>query len=146
MFIGDLEVHFKVNGLCCLSLDAYSPNRLTQCCTQFKDSLCVAFALECGIHIWMIWKFLKQNVLFPKGLNKVQHWVSRLGLFRCQSSLLYLWGDSLWSIFNACISRHAWFDFEIKSSLNKWKFKTWATQKKKGQLNEWINYSKVTFY
>ena len=30
----------------------------------------------------MIWKFLKQNVLFPKGLNWVQHWVySRIGLF-----------------------------------------------------------------
>ena len=28
----------------------------------------------------MIWKFLKQNVLFPKGLNWVQHWVSRIGL------------------------------------------------------------------
>ena len=30
----------------------------------------------------MIWKFLKQNVLFPKGLNRVQHRVSRFGLFR----------------------------------------------------------------
>ena len=30
----------------------------------------------------MIWKFLKQNVLFPKGLNWVQHWVSRIGLLR----------------------------------------------------------------
>ena len=28
----------------------------------------------------MIWKFLKQNVLFPKGLNWVQQWVSRIGL------------------------------------------------------------------
>ena len=28
----------------------------------------------------MIWKFLKQNVLFPKGMNWVQHWVSRIGL------------------------------------------------------------------
>ena len=28
----------------------------------------------------MIWKFLKQNVLFPKGLNWVQHCVSRIGL------------------------------------------------------------------
>ena len=27
-----------------------------------------------------MWKFLKQNVLFPKGLNWVQHWVSRIGL------------------------------------------------------------------
>ena len=35
----------------------------------------------------MIWKFLKQNVLFPKGLNWVQHWVSRLGLLwsRCKN-------------------------------------------------------------
>ena len=29
----------------------------------------------------MIWKFRKQNGLFPKGLNWVQHWVSRIGLF-----------------------------------------------------------------
>ena len=28
----------------------------------------------------MIWKFLKQNVLFPKGMNWVQHWVSRVVL------------------------------------------------------------------
>ena len=28
----------------------------------------------------MIWKFLKQNVLLPKGLKRVQHWVSRIGL------------------------------------------------------------------
>ena len=28
----------------------------------------------------MIWKFLKQNVLSPKGLNWVQHLVSRIGL------------------------------------------------------------------
>ena len=28
----------------------------------------------------MIWKFLKQNVLFPKGLNWVQQWVSRIGI------------------------------------------------------------------
>ena len=28
----------------------------------------------------MIWKFLKQNVLFPKGLNWVQQWVGRIGL------------------------------------------------------------------
>ena len=28
----------------------------------------------------MIWKFLKQNFLFPEGLNWVQHWVSRIGL------------------------------------------------------------------
>ena len=27
----------------------------------------------------MIWKFLKQNVLSPKGLNWVQHLVSRTG-------------------------------------------------------------------
>ena len=28
----------------------------------------------------MIWKFLKQKVLFPKGSNWVQHWFSRIGL------------------------------------------------------------------
>ena len=27
-----------------------------------------------------VWKFLKQKVLFPKGLNWVQHLVSRIGL------------------------------------------------------------------
>ena len=27
-----------------------------------------------------VWKFLKQKVLFPEGLNWVQHWVSRIGL------------------------------------------------------------------
>ena len=26
----------------------------------------------------MIWKYPEQNMLFPKGLNWVQHWVSRL--------------------------------------------------------------------
>ena len=30
----------------------------------------------------MIWKFLKQNLFFSKGLNWVQHWVSQLGLWR----------------------------------------------------------------
>ena len=34
----------------------------------------------------MIWKFLKQNVLFPKGLNWVQHWVSRIGLLIIHSN------------------------------------------------------------
>ena len=29
----------------------------------------------------MIWKSLKQNVLFPKGLNSIQRWVSLIGLF-----------------------------------------------------------------
>ena len=28
----------------------------------------------------MIWKYLEQNVLLPKDLNWVQHWVSRIGL------------------------------------------------------------------
>ena len=36
----------------------------------------------------MIWKFLKQNVLFPKGLNWVQHRVSRIGLFLSRLSEL----------------------------------------------------------
>ena len=30
---------------------------------------------------WMIWKYQEQSVLFPKGLNWVQHLVRRLGLF-----------------------------------------------------------------
>ena len=28
-----------------------------------------------------VWKYLEQNVLFPKGLNWLQHWVGRFGLF-----------------------------------------------------------------
>ena len=28
-----------------------------------------------------VWKYLEQNVLFPKGLNWLQHWVTRFGLF-----------------------------------------------------------------
>ena len=36
----------------------------------------------------MIWKFLKQNVLFPKGLNWVQHCVSRIGLFSSSKQVL----------------------------------------------------------
>ena len=35
----------------------------------------------------MIWKFLKQKVLFPKGLNWVQHWVSRIGLLPSKDAL-----------------------------------------------------------
>ena len=31
----------------------------------------------------MIWKYLEQNVLFPKGFNWIQHRVSRLGLLHC---------------------------------------------------------------
>ena len=53
----------------------------------------------------MIWKFLKQNVLFPKGLNWVQHWVSRIGLWApfcirsrgckvCRETV----GSSVWNI------------------------------------------------
>ena len=41
----------------------------------------------------MIWKFLKQNVLFPKGLNLVQHWVSRIAV-HCKFSrkaFIVLW-------------------------------------------------------
>ena len=35
----------------------------------------------------MIRKFLKQNVLSPKGLNWVQHLVSRIGLLICSELL-----------------------------------------------------------
>ena len=35
-----------------------------------------------------VWKFLKHNVLFPKGLKWVQHWVSRIGLFKHVESYL----------------------------------------------------------
>ena len=34
----------------------------------------------------MIWKFLKQNALFPRGLNWVQHGVGRIGLFVAYST------------------------------------------------------------
>ena len=37
----------------------------------------------------MICKFLKQNVLFLKGLNWVQHWVSQLGLCLILTSITF---------------------------------------------------------
>ena len=33
-------------------------------------------------NVAFIWKYLEQNVLFPKDLNWVQHLVSRIGLLR----------------------------------------------------------------
>ena len=48
----------------------------------------------------MIWKFLKQNVLLPKGLNWVQHWVSRIGLFR---TILALFTQFAYTNFFICI-------------------------------------------
>ena len=58
---------------------AESPIRLTQCCTQFKPPgvkiFCVLY-LHYNVafrDIYVIWKFLKQSVLFPQGLNWVQH-------------------------------------------------------------------------
>ena len=44
-----------------------------------------------------VWKFLKQKVLFPKGLNWVQHWVSRIGLlkfYKCNLRVHLLFSDS----------------------------------------------------
>ena len=46
------------------------PIRQSQCCTQFKSP---GVKILCGIHIEMTLKFLKQNILFPKSLNWVQH-------------------------------------------------------------------------
>ena len=65
--------------------NVYRPIRLTQCCTQFKSLgvkvLCVfylqdneAFTFKWYGNTW------NKNVLFPKDLNWVQHWVSRIGL------------------------------------------------------------------
>ena len=34
----------------------------------------------------MTWKFLKQKILFPKGLKWAQHWVSRIGLWQRQGN------------------------------------------------------------
>ena len=48
----------------------------------------------------MIWKFLKQNVLFPKGLNWVQHWVSRIGLFGVISATTAFWVADLKQFIN----------------------------------------------
>ena len=57
----------------------------------------------------MIWKFLKQNLLFPKGLNWVQRWVSWLGLFstpvKVFKSYCFLLSFSV-----APVSVHAAFD------------------------------------
>ena len=38
----------------------------------------------------MMWKFLKQDVLFPKSLNWVQHGVSRFGLLTVDNLTFYL--------------------------------------------------------
>ena len=69
----------------------YRTIRLTQCCTQFKSPgdkiLCVLYLHYNVAFTFMIWKFLKQNVLFPRGLNWVQHWVSRIGLLLTDISL-----------------------------------------------------------
>ena len=54
----------------------------------------------------MIWKYLEQNVLIPKDLNWVQHWVSRFGLFSCliinigQGEVTAAWADD-----ELCIDR-----------------------------------------
>ena len=63
--------------------DRNRPIRLTQCCTQFTSPGVKIVYCICII-MWHshlnVWKFLKQKVLFPKGLNWVQHWVSRISL------------------------------------------------------------------
>ena len=58
---------------------AESPIRLAQCCTQFKSPgvkiFCVLY-LHYNVafrDIYVIWKFLTKSVLFPQGLNWVQH-------------------------------------------------------------------------
>ena len=58
------------------------PIRLTQCCTQVKSS-----------------------VLFPKGLNWVQHWVSRIGLFHLRPAIPPLLPRLLRGICPPCQSR-----------------------------------------
>ena len=68
------------------------PNRLTQCYTQFKSPrikiLCVIF-----VHTFKWYEILEnQNVLFPKGLQWVQHWVNRFGLFKVN-------GGSIWILY-----------------------------------------------
>ena len=53
----------------------------------------------------MIWKFLKQNVLFPRGLNWVQHWVSRIG--QMAVSTFFLDCSSLcWDNYKLVLSSH----------------------------------------
>ena len=67
------------------TISAGRPILLTQCCTQVKSPglkiLCVLYLHhnEAFTFKWY-WKFLMQNVSFPKGLNWVQHWVGRIGL------------------------------------------------------------------
>ena len=69
----------KSNSVCLKNRKTLNrPIRLTQCCTQFKSPgykiLCVLYLqYNVAFTLKMIWKFLKQNVLFPKGLNWVQH-------------------------------------------------------------------------
>ena len=64
-------------------LVAYRPTGLTKCCIQFRSLgvkvLCV-FHLYDNIAFTFKWYGSTWNVLFPKDLNWVQHWVSRIGL------------------------------------------------------------------
>ena len=53
------------------------PNRLTQCCTQFKSPGVKIFVCCICIRMWHShlndMEIPETNVLFPKGLNWVQH-------------------------------------------------------------------------
>ena len=62
------------------------PIRLTQHVVPNSNLPGLRFFVYCTcIIMWHshlnVWKFLKQKFLFLKGLNWVQHWVSRIGLF-----------------------------------------------------------------
>ena len=59
--------------------------RLTQCCTQFKSpghKILYVLYLHYNVAFTFKWKLLKQKVLTPKGLNWVQHCVSRIGVLK----------------------------------------------------------------
>ena len=89
----NLAIHVLMyqKKVCCtckvvvLLIKTYRPFRLTQCCTQFKSPgvkiLCVLY-LHYNVAFTFKWygNSWNKNVLFPKGLNWIQHWVSQIGL------------------------------------------------------------------
>ena len=63
------------------------PIRLTQCCTQFKPfgnkTFCFRnFHIIFNVNATLYCKYNTQRILYPGDLNWVQHWVSRIGLFK----------------------------------------------------------------
>ena len=83
----------------CAESPCNTPIRLTQCCTQFKSPgdkiLCVLY-LHYNVAFTFKWygNSWNKTLLFPTGLNWVQHWVSRIGLLVIYWSFLDLTSHS----------------------------------------------------